>query len=277
MKLKSKRPVAFQGEHGAFSEMAVFSLFGDKIKLEPSNSFFDVFEKVKSGVCDYGVLPVENTLGGVVYQVWDLLDEYNLHIISEIKIKIEQCLIVNVGTKIGDIKKVYAHYQAAIQCNEFLRKHKNWIVENTYDTAGSVKMIKDIQGKNKFEVAAIASKRAAEIYSMKIINKSIQDSKENYTRFVVLSSIPVNVGNKITFEVSIGHKLGSLLEVLEIIKKYKINLTSIHSRPDKNKPFRYNFFLEGIFVKLPKEFFSEIKKNSEVFKMLGVYSSDLVR
>jgi len=275
MKLGSKKSVAFQGEHGAFSEMAVFDLFDKTAVAEPSQSFQDVFEKVKSGKCEYGVVPVENTLGGIVYQVWDLLNEYKLYITAETKIKIEHCLIVNPSTKLIDIKKIYAHYQPILQCENFLRKHKNWIIENAYDTAGSVKIIKEMKGSEKFEAAAIASVRAAEIYKMQILKKGIQDFKENYTRFIVISRKPAEALNKFTCMLAIKHKPGSLLEILKVVEKYKINLTSIHSRPNKGKPFQYNFFLEGIFLKPIDKFLSEIKKLSETFKLLGLYSSNL--
>ncbi|MEK7116724.1 MAG: prephenate dehydratase [Patescibacteria group bacterium] len=275
MKLYSKKPVAFQGEHGAFSEMAVFNLFNKLIKTEPSQSFHDVFDKVKSGKCEYGIVPVENTLGGIVYQVWDLLNEYGLNVVAETKIKIKHCLIVNPDTKITDIKKVYAHYQAALQCNNFLIKHKNWAIENAYDTAGSVKIIKDLPSGEKFETAAIASERAAKIFEMEILKKNIQDSNENYTRFMIISRKPVKVGDKFTSVLSIKHKPGTLLEILKIVNKYKINLTSIHSRPNKNRPFQYNFFLEGIFKNSIDQFTSEIRKKCNTFNIFGIYESNL--
>lgn len=277
MKLTSKKPVSFQGERGAFSEAAVFHLFGNSAETKPTPSFQDVFEEVKNGKCEYGVVPVENTLGGIVYQVWDLLNEYELNIIGETTIKIEHCLISNPSTKLTDIKKVYAHYQAALQCNNFLGKHKDWVVENAYDTAGSAKIVKSILGKEKMTTAAIASERAANIFEMKILKKNIQDSNRNYTRFIVISKEPrSNTGNKFTSVLSIKHKHGTLLEILKIADKHKINLTSIHSRPNKDRPFQYNFFLEGVFSKNSiSNFFSEMKKKCEIFKPLGIYKSNL--
>jgi prephenate dehydratase len=275
MKFVSKKPVAFQGEYGAFSEVAVFDLFGQNTKAEPSGSFEDVFDKVKNSKYEYGVVPVENSLGGIVYQVWDLLNEYKLNIAAETKIKIEHCLIVNPGTKINDIKKVYAHYQAALQCESFLSKYKDWVIENAYDTAGSVKIIKNLKDKEGLTLAAIASERAAKIFGMDILKKSIQDSNENYTRFIVISRKLVNVGNKLTCALSIKHEPGALLKILEVVDKFKINLTSIHSRPNKNKPFQYNFFLEGIFKENIQKFLSEIKKKCQTFKLLGIYRPKL--
>jgi len=275
MRLESKKPVAFQGEHGAFSEVAVFNLFDQKVKAEPSQSFEDVFEKVKKGKCEYGVVPVENTLGGMVYQVWDCLNQYDLNLIAETKTQIKHCLIVNPGTKITDIKKVYAHYQPVLQCQNFLRKHKNWLIENAYDTAGSVKTIKYLGENKKDETAAIASERAAKIFDMEILKKNIQDSKENFTRFIIISKKSIDNGNKFSCVLSLKHKHGTLLEILKIVDKYKINLTSIHSRPNKAKPFQYNFFLEGKSDRPIDKFLSEIKKRCQTFKLLGIYQSNL--
>jgi prephenate dehydratase len=146
------------------------------------------------------------------------------------------------------------------------------MVENAYDTAGSVKVIKDIGEKN---LAAIASERAAGFYGMTVLKKGIQDSKENYTRFVVLSKKLIDFGNKFTLMLSLKHEPGSLLEILKIIEKYKINLTSIHSRPNKNRPFEYHFFLEGIFKKMDQKMFDDLKNKSKTFKKLGVYNLGL--
>lgn len=279
MKLSSRKAVAFQGEHGAFSEMAVFDLFGKQTKAEPSTAFHDVFEKVKSGKCDYGVVPVENSLGGIVYQVWDCLNEYNLNIIAEAKVKIEHCLIVNPGTKLTDIYKIYTHYQAALQCDKFLKQHPNWRMENAYDTAGSVKIIKNLIGSEKLQAAAIASERAAKIYGMQVLKEGIQDSNDNYTRFIVLSRKKNTNGNKISLACSLKHKPGTLLAILEIVKKHGINLTSIHSRPNKTKKykdhFHYHFFLEGTFTKPLDKFFPEICRKCKTFKLLGIYRSNL--
>lgn len=267
----AKNKIAFQGEHGAFSEMALLEYFGSDAAPSPTQSFYEVFEKVKKGECEYGILPVENTLGGIVYQVWDCLNDFKLNIVGEINVKIEHCLIAHHDTKIENIKKVYAHYQASLQCENYIKAH-NLVVKEAYDTAGSVKMVKSLKGSEKNISAAIASLRAAEIYGMQILKKGIQDYKKNYTRFVVISKEKQKEGVKFTFACSTKHKPGSLLDILKIVKKYKVNLTAIHSRPDKKTPFQYNFFIEGIIEKKMDDFLAEIKKNSTNFKLLGVYN-----
>lgn len=272
MKLSTHTTVAFQGEQGAFSEMAVLKLFGLDVLPEPTVSFRHVFEKVSTGVCEYGVVPIENSLGGVVYQVWDCLYDFNLSIVAETQLEIEQCLIVNPGTSIEDIKNVYSHYQPALQCSKFLQKHKEWTIVDAYDTAGSVKIIKELQNKGDKHLAAIASERAADVYKMTILEKGIQDSKQNITRFVVISKKGLETGNKFTTVLSLENKVGTLKEVLQLAFDDRINLTSIHSRPNKRySPFSHIFFIEGVHDKNTPLFLIEIKRKFSDCKILGVY------
>ena len=152
--------VAFQGEHGAFSEKAVRQFFGDRVKTSPSAAFRDVFEKVVSGDAAFGMVPVENTLGGSIHQNYDLLVEYDVQIVGESKLRVVHNLIANRGTKFSDIQRIYAHPQAAAQCEKFLRQNPTWSILQVYDTAGSVKMIKE---EKAFDAAAIASSAAAKL------------------------------------------------------------------------------------------------------------------
>lgn len=275
MKLESSKSVAFQGEHGAFSETAIFTLFKKETRTLPSYSFADVFEKVQNGECEYGVLPVENSLGGVVYQVWDCLHEYDLSIVAETKIKITHQLITNPGVKLTDITTVYAHYQVAMQCSKFLRTHKEWTMQDAYDTAGSVKILKGLSSNEKKFSAAIAGENAARIFNGEILKRNIQDNTHNYTRFIVISREQHKTGNKITMALSVKHKPGTLLKILKVIEMLKINLTSLHSRPDKERPFEYNFFIEGVLPKSHKNTLEQIKKKSIHLKILGVYEENM--
>ena len=236
------RNVAFQGEPGAYSESAVFQFFGSKAQAKPCRDFRDVFENVKNQEVSAGVVPVENSLEGSINQNYDLFFSYDLKVCGEVIVKIAHCLIVNPGTTMDQIKAVYSHTQALAQCRSYLEKTK-WEIIPTYDTAGSVKIIKEQKLKN---AAAIASQRAAELHSMQILARDIADNKENYTRFFVLSkedSTPTGK-DKTSIIFSAKHEPGSLYNALSEFAKRKINLTRIESRPTKKTAWEYNFFLD---------------------------------
>lgn len=234
--------VAFQGEPGAYSEAAVYQFFGNNTKAKPQKDFRDVFESVCTGDTDFGVVPVENSLEGSVNQNYDLFLKYDLKVRGEVIVKIEHCLIVNPGTALADIKVVYSHPQALAQCRTFLEEFGRELIP-TYDTAGSVKMLKEKGLKN---AAAIASEQAANIYGMHILAKDIADNPENYTRFFVLStqdSAPTGK-DKTSIIFSAKHEPGSLYNALGEFAKRNINLTKIESRPTKKTAWEYNFYLD---------------------------------
>lgn len=234
--------VAFQGEIGAYSEMAVHKYFGINVQVVPCKHFSDVFKNVEENKVDYGVVPIENSIEGSVNQVYDLFLEYDLKVCGEIILRIEHCLLANFNADLNSIKVVYSHPQALAQCSNFLEKLGCEIIP-TYDTAGSVKIIKE---KNTIDVAAIASERAAEIYGMKILARDIADMPDNYTRFFVISKEDAKpTGNdKTSIIFSLKHIPGSLYKALEEFALREINLTKIESRPTKLKPWEYNFYLD---------------------------------
>jgi chorismate mutase / prephenate dehydratase len=234
--------VAFQGEPGAYSESAVYQFFGSEAQAKPCRDFRDVFEGVKCKEVAAGVVPVENSLEGSINQNYDLFFRYDLKVCGEVIVKIAHCLIVNPGTSMDQIKAVYSHPQALAQCRSFLEKMK-WEIIPTYDTAGSVKIIKEQKLQN---AAAIASQQAAELHGMQILAKDIADNKENYTRFFVLStedSAPTGK-DKTSVIFSAKHEPGSLFHALEEFAKRNINLTRIESRPTKKTAWEYNFYLD---------------------------------
>jgi prephenate dehydratase len=150
--------VTYQGETGAYSEMAVYKFFGSKVEPVPCRDFRDVFESVKTGAVPHGVVPIENSIEGSVNQNYDLFLAYDLKVCGEVAVKLGHVLIGNPQTKIEDIKTVYSHPQALAQCRKYIEKHK-WEIIPAYDTAGSVKIIKE---KNASDLAAIASEKAAD-------------------------------------------------------------------------------------------------------------------
>ena len=264
--------VAFQGERGAYSESAVYQFFGPKTQAKPCKDFRDVFESVKRQDVQAGVVPVENSLEGSINQNYDLFFSYDLKVCGEVIVKVEHCLIVNPGTSIDQIKAVYSHPQALAQCRSYLEKTK-WEIIPTYDTAGSVKIIKE---QKLLNAAAIASERAAQIYSMQILARDIADNKENFTRFFVLSqedAAPTGK-DKTSIIFSAKHEPGSLYHALGEFAKRKINLTRIESRPTKKTAWEYNFYLdfEGHRTE-PKcaEALKALEKYAIFVKILGSY------
>jgi len=264
--------VAFQGEIGAYSEIAVYKHFTSDVQTIPCKSFSDVFKSVEAGNVDYGVVPIENSIEGSVNQVYDLFLEYDLKVCGEIILKIEHCLLANRNADLNSIKVVYSHPQALAQCSNFLERLGYEIIP-TYDTAGGAKIVKE-RGTN--DVAAIASERAAEIYGMKILARDISNTPDNYTRFLVISTenSPPTGNDKTSIIFSLKHVPGSLYKALEEFALREINLTKIESRPTKRRPWEYNFYLdfEG-HRNDPKcmEALKGLEKKATFIKILGSY------
>lgn len=264
--------VAFQGERGAYSESAVYSFFGPSAEPKPCKTFREVFREVEAREADYGVVPIENSIEGSVNQVYDLFLEYDLKVCGEIILKIEHCLIANPGSTLDSIKVIYSHPQALAQCRNFLENLGCEMI-STYDTAGSVKMIKE---KRLLDAGAIASERSAQIYKMKILAKGISDNPNNYTRFFILHErdSPRTGEDKTSIIFSTKHIPGALYQALEEFAARKINLTKIESRPTKQRPWEYNFYLdfEGHRSE-PRciEALEGLKKKTTFLRILGSY------
>jgi chorismate mutase/prephenate dehydratase len=234
--------VAFQGERGAYSESAVYKFFGETAEVKPCRDFKDLFESVEKQETNFGVVPVENSIEGSVNQTYDLFLKHDLKVRGEVIVKIEHCLIANPTTKLEDVKAVYSHPQALAQCRTFLEK-SGWELIPTYDTAGSVKILKENGLKN---AAAVAGEKAAELYEMKILQRDIADNPENYTRFFVIAKedAPMSGKDKTSVIFAAKHKPGALYNALGEFAKRDINLTKIESRPTKQTPWEYNFYLD---------------------------------
>jgi chorismate mutase/prephenate dehydratase len=234
--------VAFQGERGAYSESAGYTFFGNAAKVKPCRDLTEVFESVDEQEVPVGVVPVENSLEGSVNQTYDLFLTHNLKVSGEIIIRISHCLIANPNTSLETVKTVYSHPQALAQCRSFLERLGSDLIP-TYDTAGSVKMLKE---KGLKDAAAIASEKAAEIYGMKILAREIEDTPTNYTRFFVISKneAPRTGRDKTSIIFAATHTPGALYHALGEFAKRDINLTKIESRPTRQKPWEYNFYLD---------------------------------
>ena len=266
--------IAFQGEKGAYSEMAIISKFPESIAI-PLKSFHDVFETVINDLNDLAVVPIENSIEGSVNETYDLLLQDQIYISGEIFQKINHCLITNKDS--NKIINVYSHPQALGQCRNYI-KNKRFEPIPMYDTAGAVKFIKE---NNMVQSAAIASRRDAEIYEMQIVEEGIEDKKNNFTRFFVLSknSFTKPSGKDRTSIIfSLEHKPGSLYSILKEFSDQNINLTKIESRPTKETPWEYYFYVDfdghyndkKVMLTLNK-----IKIQTKFFKLLGSYQKGI--
>ena len=264
--------VAFQGERGAYSEEAIIAHWGEAAEPLPRPYLPDVFDAVEKGYADLGLVAVENSIQGSIVRTFDLLNERTLRAQGETVLKIVHCLIANPGVEAGDVKRVYSHPQALGQSREYLERRGLEPV-GVYDTAGSVKMIKE---QGLMDAAAIASQRAAEVYGMNVLEKGIETHNENYTKFLVIGSEePESTGrDKTSLAFVVEHRPGTLVKALNAFVKRQINLSKIESRPILGKPWEYIFFIDFHgHVKDPEvvKALEELRGQTRYIKHLGSY------
>jgi prephenate dehydratase len=271
--------VGFQGESGSYSEASARIQYPNpNYSFIPFRSFRELFDGVENSTVDVAVVPIENSTEGSVNETYDLLVEKPLYVIGEIYQKIHHCLIINKNSSPDEISVVYSHPQALAQCRKYIQK-KHLESIPMYDTAGSVKFIKETRNAS---AAAIASKHAAQIYDMKVVEEDIEDNSNNFTRFLIISKRYDKKAddNKISVIFSIPHNPGSLYSILQEFALRNINLTRIESRPTKNIPWEYYFFvdLEGNVNndKISDSLLS-VKSATIFFKLLGSYKKDEIR
>ena len=271
--------VAFQGERGAFSELAARRFFSEDVKVLPCHSFKDAFDSVSSGKAAFGVIPVENALGGAVYDPLDLIKTHSeLKVVGETQVRVVHNLIGFPGTKIEDIRKVYSHPQAIAQCRKFLEKEMPQAEAIPFfDTAGAVGFVKEGGDPT---VAAIAGSPAALFHNMEIIRQGIETNPSNYTRFYVLerednaSAFTKNLKKeKASFLFNVSDEPGALMKVLEIIYLNGLNMQKLESRPIPGKPWEYTFYVDALIPDYEKfgKAEKEIREASVGFRRLGVY------
>jgi prephenate dehydratase len=262
--------VAFQGEPGAYSEQAVFGYFGP-VETLPSESFDAVFSAVTSGAVDAGLIPIENSLAGSIHQNYDLLLRHDLHIVGEYLLRVSHCLIAISSVKLSDIKKVISHPQALGQCANYLRE-RGIKPEAVYDTAGSVKLLKE---SGAHDTAAIASHRAAELYGMEILEEGIEDNPENFTRFLAITRSPVKPEGeaKTSIVFTLKNTPGALFKALSVFALRDIDLTKIESRPLAGKPWEYLFYIDFIGAEHEAHAAKALDHLSEYALMLRVLGS----
>lgn len=270
--------VAFQGEKGSFSEDAVLKFFGQADPV-PLPNFAAVFEAVAAERNDAGVVPVENSQAGSINDTYDLLLKHTLNIVGEVYLRVKHCLLALPGETIDSIRRIYSHPQALAQCQEFLTTLTNVELIPTYDTAGSAKMIKAQGLRNS---AAIASKRVAEIYGMQILAEGIETNPRNYTRFFVISrgEAARAESNKTSLVFRTRNVPGALYESLGAFATRGINLTKLESRPARDTPWEYIFYVdfEGhARDEKCRQALAELEARCVFLRILGSYPQNLDR
>ncbi len=274
-----KYRVGFQGELGAFSEMAVLEYFGDGAEPVPCGWFDDVFRSVEQGACDYGMLPIENTLAGSIHVNFDLMQEHDLQIVGEIVLRIVHNLMARPGVCFEDIRRVQSHPKALEQCVRFFREHSSMKPETVYDTGGAAKMLSEGDAR---DVGVIASTRAAERYDLEILKDGIEDNTQNYTRFLILGrEAEPSEGERLKTSIvfTVPHEPGMLFKAMSVFALRDISINKIESRPLVGSPWEYLFYLdfeghaESLLCSRALNHLREITAN---FKLLGSYAEGRV-
>ena len=234
--------VAFQGEPGAYSEQALYNHFGP-VETLPCESFDLVFAAVDEGKADAGLIAIENSLAGSIHQNYDLLLRHKLWIVGEYFLRVHHCLIALPGVQKADIKRIISHPQALGQCAAYIRAIPGVKPEPVFDTAGSVMMLKE---SGERDTAAIASRHAAEIYGMNILEEGIEDNSENYTRFLAITPTRVSTltDAKTSIVFSLKNQPGALFKAMSVFALRDIDLYKIESRPLIGKPWEYMFYID---------------------------------
>ena len=238
--MSTVRTIAFQGEPGAYSEAAALVWGGPETRTLPCKAFDDVFAAVASGRADCGIVPLENSIGGTIHRNYDLLLENDLPITGEVEIAVAHCLQALPGTRLEDVRVVYSHPQALAQCEKYL-KGLGVSVEAVYDTAGGAKLVAE---KRLEGAAALASRRAAAVYGLEVLQEAVQDFESNLTRFAVIGGPAAAAPNKTTLVCALNSTPGALYNALGVFAQRHINLSKLESRPLRGRPREYVFYIE---------------------------------
>ena len=241
--------IVIQGGYGAFHEIAALQYFeNEQVEIMPRDTFKDLMAALRKDKADYGIMAIENSLAGSILPNYSLLKDSPMKIIGEVYMRIRQNLVALPGQTIKDIREVYSHPMAILQCQDFFDRYDDIKLIESMDTALSAKEIRD---NNLTGIGAIASELAAEKYELEIIAASIETNKKNYTRFLILGNgkdrTPASEVNKSSIHFALSHKIGSLSKILSILSFYDINLSKIQSMPIMGRDWEYQFYIDVEF------------------------------
>ncbi len=265
--------VVYQGVEGAYAYEAMIKYFGEDVDNYNVVTWKDAMEEVKNGKADYAVIPIENSTAGSVSEVYDLLANYDNYIVGEVDIKISHMLLGLEGATISDIKTVYSHPQALMQCNKYLDENRQWQTVSLQNTAVSAKKVKDEGDKSQ---AAIASKIAAKLHGLSVLDEGINRNDKNTTRFIVVSNKNIYAKDAKTVSIcfEIPHETGSLYSILSHFIYNNVNMTRIESRPVEGKTWEYRFIIDvegNLSEPAIKNALRGINEESINMKVLGNY------
>lgn len=265
--------VACQGIEGAYSQIACDSIFKSP-GIMYFKSFDNVFKAVESGMCQYGILPIENSTAGSVNTIYDLMLRHNFSIVRSARLKVSHNLLAKYGTKLEDVKEIFSHEQAINQCAGFLATMKGVKVTVVENTAVAAKMVAESGDPG---VAALSSRFCAEHYGLQTLKANVQDQDNNYTRFICISKKPeIYPGaDRTSFMMIISHKPGSLYNVLSKFYALGINLRKLESRPLPDREFEFMFYFDiesSVYAPEMEKLFLDLESESEEFRYLGTYN-----
>ena len=265
--------VACQGVEGAYSQIACEKIFKDPFIMYFKN-FEGIFQAIDKGLCQYGILPIENSTAGSVKKVYDLMIRHNFSIVRTFRLKIDHNLLAKPGVALDEIKEIYSHEQAINQCGEFLHNLTGVNVIPVENTAVAAKMVAE---SNRRDVAALSSRNCAELYGLNCLAASIQDKGNNRTRFICISkNLEIYPGSdKTSIMMVLNHKPGALYKVLARLYVLGINVTKLESRPIPDRDFEFMFYFDletSIYSEEYVQLMCELEDLCEEFKYLGSYS-----
>ncbi len=269
----SRATVACQGVEGAYSQQACERLF-KMPKIMFLKNFNGVFAAIDQGLCQYGILPLENSTAGSVNQIYDLMMKYNFHIVKSVKLKIDHSLLAKRGTKREDIREIFSHEQAILQCDSYLKNFPNAKITVCENTAEAAKMVAE---SDRTDIAALASFSCGQLYGLTCVEEDVQDNGNNYTRFICISKkLEIYPGaDKTSLMVVVSHTPGSLHNVLSRFNALGINLFKLESRPIPQRDFDYMFYFDFDCEVYSEEFIrlmNQLEDLSQECKYLGSYT-----
>ncbi|MDL2217280.1 chorismate mutase [Christensenellaceae bacterium OttesenSCG-928-M15] len=265
--------VACQGVEGAYSQAACDKLF-QMPGIMYFNSFENVFQAVEQGLCDFGILPIENSSNGSVNKVYDLMRHYKFHIVRSVRLHIDHRLLGNPGATMEDIKEIVSHEQAIGQCSAFLEKHPGVRLTVVENTAIAAKMVAE---SGRLDIAAISSPDCAQLYGLAVLHSHIQNSENNYTRFICIAKdLAIYPGaDRVSLMMTTAHTPGALYRVLAQFASLGLNLTKLESRPIVGSDFDFLFYFDleaSVYSKDVVRILGELSKTDQLFVFLGSYS-----